>query len=100
MTLGDKLRSVELCDDGLEDLVTDGRKDLLVKVLAQLTVNCGDLEHVWTRQHTQADVDLRNKRTNSQLTRCMYGGLPKTLTICKSFEPVGEVIFLGLDRMS
>ena len=58
LTLGDELRSVELCDDRLEDFVADGGQDLLVKVFAELSVNLRNLEHVRPRQDSQADVDL------------------------------------------
>ena len=58
LTLGDELRSVELCDDRLEDFVADGGQDLFVKVFAELSVNLWNLEHVRPRKDTQADVDL------------------------------------------
>jgi hypothetical protein len=35
LTLGNKLRGVELGDDGLEDFVADRREDTLIVVLAE-----------------------------------------------------------------
>jgi hypothetical protein len=40
LALGDELGGVELGDDGLEDLVTDGGEDTLIVVEAEVLVAC------------------------------------------------------------
>jgi hypothetical protein len=55
--LSDKLGSVELSNNGLEDFVHNGRKNTLVIVLAKGTVNSGELVNAGLGKHTASNVD-------------------------------------------
>ncbi len=57
LALGDEHVGVEACDDALEHLVDDGRKDFVVILRAQCPVNLGQPARVGAEEHTEADVD-------------------------------------------
>jgi len=56
-TVGEELISVELRDDGLENLVADGRQNLLIVLEAEVLDNDGELADFRTGEDAECEVD-------------------------------------------
>ena len=56
-TLGNQLRRVELRDNTLQYLISDGRQHTLVVVLAEVLVDFGEVLHVRSSEHTKRNRD-------------------------------------------
>lgn len=56
VTLSDELGGVELGDDGLEDLVDNGRENPLIVIHPKGAEDFWELVHLWPGEHTERDV--------------------------------------------
>ena len=71
LSLCDQLTSIELGDDGFQDLVDDGRQDALVVVLSEGSVYLGEVRDIGSGQYSAAYVHLVDVRSMCRLP-CVY----------------------------